>query len=63
METGLGKGEDRHQDLLDQVGMTDVTVGPRAINSKQTREGPMVQGGEEMIGLPVSGQARVQRSD
>lgn len=53
VEAGLGKGEEWHQDLLDQAGMTDLTVGPRAINRKQTREGPMVQDGEEMIGLPM----------
>lgn len=40
METGLGKGEEWHQDLLDQVGMTDLTVGPRTVNRKQTGEGP-----------------------
>lgn len=55
METGLGKDEKCHLDLLDQVRMTDLTVRPKAVNRKLMREGPMAQGIEEMTGLPLSG--------
>jgi len=38
VETELGKGEGWDQDLLDQAGMTDLTVGPRAVNRKQEKD-------------------------